>query len=118
MQNANPIPHTLAEWASFLLVAILGYGASFLPSLFKKKQTDAEIERTKAETRRIDLDSTLSTGDMVRELIISSAQAAIDVERLRRERDFWQGKAQRLEQEARDRPKISSGEHPRMSESD
>jgi len=96
MQNATPTPHSWQEFIYLGLVAVLGYGASFIPALFRKKQSEAETDKTRAETRSIDLQTTLHAGDMMLDLIKSAAQATLDVERLRKEKEFWQARAETL----------------------
>jgi len=100
-QNSFPFPHSLAELVWLAIVAFLTWaGTQFIPRI-KKKQTEAETAKTHAETRSIDLHDTLLAGDMLRQLMVSSAQAMLDVERLRKERDAQQARADRLEIELR-----------------
>lgn len=92
--NAIPTPHTWQEFIWLSLAAILGYSATWLPALFRRTQTKADVEKTQAETRQIDLNTTIHAGDMMIDLMKLSAQATLDVERLRREKEFWQAKAE------------------------
>lgn len=113
MLQSSPVPHTWAEFAWLSIAAILGYLATHLPSLFRSKQSKAEEAKTLAESRRIDVQANIESGQMWMDLLKLSAQATLDAERLRREKEFWQGKAERLEEKKVAR---SSGEHPRISE--
>ena len=93
------IPHDWQDWLRLLVGGLLGYGATYLPSLLRRKQTAAEIERTKAETRQIDLSTTIQAGDVLLGLIDKVAVTTANVERMKLERDFWQNKAEALDAE-------------------
>src|SRR6476469_4015224 len=93
MQPDTASPHSWQEFIWLTVVGLLGYGSSYLPALFRKKQTDAETARTQAETRQIDLNTTLHAGDMMLDLIKASGVAALDAERLRKEKEYWQSRA-------------------------
>lgn len=99
MQETATIPHTVWEILRIGLGAILGVGGTLLASLLKKKQTTAEIRKTEAETRHLELTDRLAEGTMVVELMKAGAQAVLDVEQLRRKEEFQRGRADRLETE-------------------
>lgn len=100
MQEAPPIPHSWQEWARVFVAALLGYGATYLPSLLRRRQTNAEVEntaadtrRTDAETRNLELQTNLQAGDIVLEMIREVAAITIKLERVKAERDHWERKA-------------------------
>lgn len=99
MESTTPIPHSLAEFAWLALAAGLGYLAKQLPSLFRKRQSVAEAAKTEAETRQIDAKSEIDTGHMWMDLLKLSAQATLEAERLRNEKDFQFARAERLANE-------------------
>jgi len=99
MQETPPIPHTWQGWAQMVVAALLGYGATYLPSLIRKKQSDAETEKTKAETRQIDLNTTIHAGDVMLGLIKEIATSTGTIETLRKERDFQFERAEALKVE-------------------
>jgi hypothetical protein len=96
MQQATPTPHSWADLIYLALAAILGYGATYLPSLLRKRQSDAETEKTKAETRQIDLNTTIHAGDVMLGLIREIATSTSTIETLRKERDFQFDRAEVL----------------------
>jgi hypothetical protein len=101
LQDAPPIPHTWQEWTRVFVAALLGYGATYLPALLRRKQTNAEIEntaagtrRTEAETRNLDLQTNIQAGNIVLELIREIATVTLRVERLQVEVNHWKRKAE------------------------
>lgn len=88
MESTPPIPHTLAEFAWIALAAGLGFLAKQLPSLFRKRQSIAEAAKTQAEARQIDTKANIDSGHMWMDLLKLSAQATLEAERMRREKDF------------------------------
>jgi hypothetical protein len=94
MSDGTPFPHTWAEWIRLLIAAFLGFSTTLLPALFRRKQSAAETEKTKAETQHIQLTDEIAKGELLLKLMQAGAQAVDDVARLRKERDFWEGKAE------------------------
>ncbi len=99
MQNSSTIPHSWQEFVWLTVAAILGYGATHLPSIFRKKQNQADVEKTRAETRGIDAETVIHSGEFMIELMKVSAQATLDVERLRNRADFLQSRLEQVEAE-------------------
>lgn len=103
-QGANPtIPHSLLEFIYFALVALVASGSTYLFPKLKRRQTEADIHKTDAETRQIDLSSMSSGGDFMLGLMKQAAIAMADVERLRVQKDFWQAKVEAEEAERSNR---------------
>ena len=94
-----PIPHSWQEIIWLFLAAFLGYGGTYLPSLFRRRQSKAESEKTKAETRSIDLNTTLHAGDMLLKWMEKFAKASNDIDQLRKRAEFWQARAEALQAE-------------------
>lgn len=99
MQDTPRIPHTWQEFVYFAIVAVIAGGGTWLATWFRKDQSKADTEKTRAETRSIDLASTMHAGDMVIDLIKLAAQAQVDVEQLRREKEFQFNRAETLKAE-------------------
>ena len=99
-QGTTPtIPHTLLEFIYYALVALIAGGGTWLFPRLKRKQTEAEVHKTDAEARQIDLSSMNSGGDFMLALMKQAAIAMADVERLRAQKEFWQSKAEAEESE-------------------
>lgn len=92
-QTAQP-PHSWTDLVYLAVAAILGYGATYLPSLLRKKQSDAETKKTEAETRSIDLNTTIHAGDVMLGLIKEIAISTSTIEQLRKEKEFQFGRAE------------------------
>lgn len=86
MQTTPIIPHTLREWVYISVTAFLAFLASFLPKLFRPRQSHAEEVKTSTEAAVI-------ASDQVLKLLKEIAYATENIERLRSQRDFWQGRA-------------------------
>lgn len=99
MQLNPPVPTTWQEFIWLTVAAILGYSATHLSALFRKRLTDAETKKTEAETRSIDIETMIQSGGFMVDLMKASAQATLDAERLRKEKEFWQAKAEALQNE-------------------
>lgn len=88
MQNQFPIPHSLADWFWLILASFftIGGSAGFWSWLQSRK-------KVKAESRNLDIQSTVSYGDAVLRYIdrLSNAQATID--NLHHELAEWKSKA-------------------------
>lgn len=94
MQSSPPIPHTWQEFIWLSLAAILASGGTWLFPKLRRKQTEADIHKTDAEARQIDLSSMTQGGDFMLGLMKQAAIAMADVERLRVQKEFWQAKAE------------------------
>lgn len=94
MQESTAIPHSWQELIRLAAAIVLTYGSTYLPALFKRKQSEADVHKTEAETRQIDLSTTLHAGDMLLKLMEQVAKATSDAERLRAKAEFWQAKAE------------------------
>lgn len=103
MDTPLSIPHSAVEYALYSLVGLLAAGASYL---FGRRQSNANAEKTKAETRQINAEAvnaeteTLQTQAQVMVAMIKEAGVqALRAERLRDERDHWERKAGELQNE-------------------
>lgn len=94
MQSSPPIPHTWQEFIWLSLAAILASGGTWLFPKLRRKQSQADIHKTDAETRQIDLSAATNAGDLMLQLMKQAAQAMADVERLRAQKEFWQARAE------------------------
>ena len=99
-QSTPPYPRTLAEFAWIALAVFVTYFFKHLPALFRR-QTPAESNKTQAEARQINVHSQIEEGTMMIELIKVSAQAALDADRLRKEKEFQQARADGLQEKLR-----------------
>lgn len=99
MQQATPTPHTWQDFIWYSLVAVLAGSGTWLASRLRKKQSDAETKKTEAETRSIDLNTTIHAGDVMLGLIKEIAVSTATIETLRRERDFQFERAEKLKTE-------------------
>lgn len=94
-----PIPHTLADYVLYVIVAILASGSTYLFPKLKRKQTAADIHKTEAdanksdaETRQINLTGTMNAGDMLLRFMQQVMAANLKVEQLQGKMEFWQAK--------------------------
>lgn len=99
MQEANTVPSSVWELLRILLGAVLGVGGTLLSQLLTRRKTAAEVRKTEAETRHIELTDQIAEGNLLKDLMIAGAQAVLDVDRLRRQEEFQHSRADRLEQE-------------------
>lgn len=99
LQESAPLPHTWREFLWLSIGAILSFGGSFLPKLFRPRQSKAEEAKTEAEVRWGDVNATVAASSAVVSLLKEIGQATANVERLKVQKEFWEGKAAQLEVE-------------------
>lgn len=94
MSDSSVVPH---GWSSYLwtaLVAILASGGTYLaatlPSIFNRN-------KTRAETRSLDIKTSIETGDAILELIKEVVQMKADAQQVSGRADHWQRKAEAQE---------------------
>lgn len=105
MQNQLPIPHSLADWFWFILASFftIGGSAGFWAWLQNRKKIKAEAREHEARSRNLDVQSTVSAGDVVLRYIdrLSNSEATIIV--LKQELADWKDKAEDREAIAAER---------------
>lgn len=103
--QSNPVspPLSLRELVLLGLASVITLTgktiATWIASLWRKPQATADTEKTRAETRKLDAETVIQTGDAMIELVRQVAEEAVKAGRLRTERDFWQGRAEGLKEE-------------------
>ena len=109
-ETTAPIPHSWREFIWLSLGLILASGGSYLAAWFKRKQPEAETEKTRAETRSIDLNTTMHAGDMLLKLMEQVAIATANVEQLQKEKEFQRTRAELLQRQLDEYIKIGKGD--------
>lgn len=94
MQEVNPLPHSLRDLAYIAVTAFLTLAATLLPKLLRPRQSKAEEAKVKAEARLIDLNAAIVSSDQMIKLVEKIAAATANVERLKAQKEFWQGRAE------------------------
>lgn len=99
MADELTIPHSWKAFALYFLSLILANRASWIAALFKRKQSQADAQKSKAEAREHEMVNDLKSGDALVKLTIRMVAAIERAERNRAERDHWERKASALEAE-------------------
>lgn len=113
MQNPLTVPRSWLDLLWYLLVAIFASSGTWVVTWFRRKQSEAETEKTRAETRSIEVDTSIQTSNFMNDLAKAAAQATLDVARLRVQMEFQRARADRLEAE-RDLLQFQLDEHIRI----
>lgn len=81
MQSQLPIPHSLTDWLWFLLANFITFsgGVGFWSWLTNRKKSKAETHESVVRSRSLEVQSTVSAGDVVLRYIdrLSNAEATI-----------------------------------------
>jgi len=87
--DTSPIPHTLAQWFGLALATFIAAAGGWFA---RRKREPVELRKLEAETRQINVTTDVS-------LIQAATEALNKACRLQDERDHWERKAGRLEEQ-------------------
>lgn len=91
--DTSIIPRSWLQFAYLLAAAIIASGATYLALIFNRKKIPADINKTEAETRSMDMDTSIRGGDWVLHVAREVAEATVKYERIKLERDHWEQKS-------------------------
>lgn len=99
MRNQFTIPQTITDWFWFILASFftIGGSAGFWSWLQNRRKTKAETHESQARTRNLDVQSSVSAGDLVLRYIDRLSNAQVTIDGLHRELAEWRELAEKTE---------------------
>lgn len=96
LQPDPPSLLTLSQVLYLLLAGFIGSAVTLLGLWQRRKHGPAEVRKLDAEARSIVVRDDLAVGDTLLKLIKEIAQATAEVREMRKERDEWERRAEKI----------------------